>query len=51
LSVAVPASANVVQTFATGLFPREITVGSDDGTLFLTNYESETFQVMPTTVH
>ncbi len=51
LSVAVPASASVVQTFATGLFPREITVGSDDSTLYLTNYESQTFQVISTTVH
>jgi 6-phosphogluconolactonase (cycloisomerase 2 family) len=51
LSVAVPASASVVQTFPTGLFPREITVGSDDRTLYLTNYSSGTFQVMLTTVH
>jgi hypothetical protein len=32
LSIAVPAAANVVQTIPTGLFPREITVGSDDRT-------------------
>lgn len=51
LSVAVPASASVVQTLATGLFPREITAGSDDLTLYLTNYESQTFQVISTTVH
>jgi Tol biopolymer transport system component/tRNA A-37 threonylcarbamoyl transferase component Bud32 len=51
LSVAVPASATVVQTIATGLFPREITVGSDDRTLYLTNYNSGSFQVISTTVH
>ena len=51
LSVGVPASASVVQTLPTGLFPREITVGSDDSTLYLTNYNSQTFQVMSTTVH
>ena len=51
LSVSVPASASVVQTVATGLFPREITVGSDDLTLYLTNYNSQSFQVIPTTVH
>jgi hypothetical protein len=50
LSVAVPASASVVQTIATGLFPREITVGSDDATLYLTNYNSQTFQVIPVKV-
>ena len=50
LSVAVPASASVVQTISTGLFPREITVGSDDKTLYLTNYDSGSFQVMSTAV-
>jgi hypothetical protein len=50
LSVAVPAAASVVQTIPTGLFPREITVGSDDMTLYLTNYDSESFQVISTTV-
>ncbi|HEV2646885.1 MAG TPA: hypothetical protein VGU46_11025 [Acidobacteriaceae bacterium] len=51
LSVAVPASATVVQTIPTGLFPREITVGTDDRTLYLTNYSSASFQVITTTVH
>lgn len=51
LSIAVPSAASVVQTVATGLFPREITVGSDDRTLYLTNYNSGTFQVISTTVH
>ena len=50
LSVAVPAAASVVQTTATGLFPREIWVGSDDATLYLTNYESDTLEVISTTV-
>jgi DNA-binding beta-propeller fold protein YncE len=51
LSVAVPATASVVQTIPTGLFPREITVGGDDRTLYLTNYNSGSFQVISTTVH
>ena len=50
LSVAVPASASVVQTIGTGLFPREITVASDDRTLYLTNYNSGSFQVISTAV-
>ena len=51
LSVATPAAASVVQTIPTGLFPREITVGSDDRTLYLTNYSSGSFQVISTSVH
>ena len=50
LSVAAPAAASVVQTVATGTFPREITVGSDDSTLYLTNYSSQSFQVIATKV-
>ena len=50
LSVAAPASASVVGTVATGTFPREITVGSDDRTLYLTNYNSQSFQVIATKV-
>jgi DNA-binding beta-propeller fold protein YncE len=50
LSVAVPAAASVVHTIPTGLFPREITVGADDRTLYLTNYNSGSFQVISTTV-
>jgi DNA-binding beta-propeller fold protein YncE len=50
LSVATPASASVVQTIATGLFPREVTVGSDGATLYLTNYDSDTLEVISTTV-
>jgi DNA-binding beta-propeller fold protein YncE len=50
LYVANPASASVVQTITTGLFPREVTVGSDDATLYLTNYDSDTLEVISTTV-
>ena len=50
LDVAVPASASVVQTTQTGLFPREIWAGSDDSTLYLTNYESYSLEVITTTV-
>ena len=50
LSVAVPASASVVQTVATGTFPREVTVGSDGLTLYLTNYSSQSLQVISTKV-
>ena len=48
LDVTCPASANIVQTIPTGLFPREINVAPDDATLLLTNYLSETFQVIET---
>jgi hypothetical protein len=51
LSVGVPAAASVVQTIPTGLFSREITVGGDDQTLYLTNYDSGAFQAISTTVH
>jgi hypothetical protein len=51
LFVADPASASLVQTTPTGLFPREIWVGSDDATLYLTNYDSDTLEVISTTVH
>jgi len=51
LFVAVPASASVLQTTQTGLFPREIWVGPDDATLYLTNYDSDTLEVISTTVH
>src|SRR5580704_15461119 len=50
LYVANPATASVVQTIATGLFPREVTVGSDNATLYLTNYSSNTLEVISTTV-
>ena len=51
LYVSSPASASVVQTISTGTFPREIRVGADDATLYLTNYVSDTLQVIATSVH
>ena len=50
LSVAMPASVSVVRTVATGTFPREISVGSDGLTLYLTDYSSQSFQVISTKV-
>lgn len=50
LSVAVPSTASVVQTVSTGVFPREVTLGADDATLYLTNYTSSTLQVVTTAV-
>jgi DNA-binding beta-propeller fold protein YncE len=50
LSIADQASINVVATISTGKFPRELTVGSDDATLYLTNFDSASFQVIHTTV-
>lgn len=50
LYVVNPASAGVIQTVATGLFPREINVGPDDSTLYLTNFSSDTLEVISTTV-
>lgn len=51
LNVVSPASANVVETVTTGSFPREVTVGPDDATLYLTNFDSETLQVIKNTFH
>ncbi|HEV2577643.1 MAG TPA: hypothetical protein VGU25_10570 [Acidobacteriaceae bacterium] len=48
LSVAYPAGAAVVTTVPAGLFPREVNVGSDDATLYLTNYSSHSLQLVPT---
>jgi DNA-binding beta-propeller fold protein YncE len=50
LSVANPAAASVVDLIPTGLFPREVTVGPDDSTIYLTNYDSQTLEVISTTV-
>jgi DNA-binding beta-propeller fold protein YncE len=50
LFAGVPASASLLQTTQTGLFPREIWVGPDDATLYLTNYDSDTLEVISTTV-
>ncbi|HTV82359.1 MAG TPA: hypothetical protein VME18_06895 [Acidobacteriaceae bacterium] len=51
LCVANPSSASVVQTIATGIFPREIRAGADDATLYLTNSDSDSLQVITTTVN
>lgn len=48
--VADPASAGVVQTVSTWSFPREVTVGTDDSTLYLTDFLSDRIQVISTTV-
>lgn len=48
--VTVPASPRLVSTFATGLFPRNVTLAADGTTLFLTNYSSNQVQVIRTTV-
>lgn len=51
LSASSPSSANVVATIATGNFPREITVSPDGTTLYLTNFDSDTLQVIQITFH
>ena len=48
LDVTCPVSAKIAQTIPTGSFPREINLAPDDATLLLTNYLSETFQVIET---
>jgi DNA-binding beta-propeller fold protein YncE len=50
LNVAVPAMASVLQTVPTGLFPREWGIGPDGATLYLTNYDSDTLEVISTNV-
>ena len=50
LYVADPPSASVVQTVGTGLFPRDVTTGPNGTTLYLTNYTSQTLEVISTTV-
>jgi len=50
LSVAAIASDSVVETIPTGLFPREVSIGPDGSTLYLTNYDSDSLQVISTTV-
>jgi DNA-binding beta-propeller fold protein YncE len=51
LDVTDPTKMSVLQTVSTGLFPREITVGSDDATLYLTDFASSFIQVIQTTVN
>jgi hypothetical protein len=50
LYVANPSAASGVQTIGTGLFPRDVTTGPDGTTLYLTNYASQTPEVISTTV-
>ena len=50
LYVANPSSASVVQTIGTGLFPRDVTIGPEGTTLYLTNYTSQTLEVISTSV-
>jgi DNA-binding beta-propeller fold protein YncE len=51
LNVASPSMASVVATIPTGNFPREITVGPDGATLYLTNFDSDTQQVIQIAFH
>lgn len=51
LNVASPTAAGVVGTISTGNFPREITVGPDGTTLYLTNFDSDTLQVIQIAFH
>ncbi len=51
MDVADPTHMSVLQTVTTGQFPREITVGADDATLYLTNYDSSSVQVIQTIVN
>lgn len=51
LTASSPSSANVVATIATGNFPREIRVSPDGMTLYLTNFDSDTLQVIQITFH
>jgi DNA-binding beta-propeller fold protein YncE len=48
LYAAAPPTASVVQTVPTGLFPREVWVGPDDATLYLTNFDSDLLEVIST---
>ena len=51
VNVADRSAPKLESTIATGLFPRQIRVGHDDSTLYLTNYNSLTLQVIATTRH
>lgn len=51
LDVASPSSASVVATISTGNFPREITVGGNGTTLYVTNFDSDTLQVIQIAFH
>jgi DNA-binding beta-propeller fold protein YncE len=51
LNVTNPAGARLLATVAAQLFPREVTVGMDDSTLYVTNFSSNQLQVIATTSH
>jgi DNA-binding beta-propeller fold protein YncE len=51
LNVASPSAAGVVATISTGSFPREITVGPNGTTLYLTNFDSDALQVIQIAFH
>lgn len=44
--LASPGDDSVMHRINTGYFPREITVGADDATLYITNFASNQFQVI-----
>jgi DNA-binding beta-propeller fold protein YncE len=48
LDVSKPAAAIIAWTLKTGDFPREVTAGPDDATVYLTNFASGTLQVIQT---
>lgn len=50
LAVSNPVDMQVLQTISAGLFPREITVGPDGSTLYLTNFSDDTLQVIKTVI-
>jgi DNA-binding beta-propeller fold protein YncE len=50
VSITVPAAAAVVHSLSTGLFPREFTTLHDGQTLLLTDYGSNTLQVITPSV-
>ena len=50
LNVANPAGTRLLTTVDALLFPREVTVGPDDSTLYVTDFNSKRLQVIETTV-
>ena len=50
LNVANPAGTRLLTTVDALLFPREVTVGPDDSTLYVTDFNSKQLQVIETTV-
>ncbi len=50
LDVTEPSAMALIKTLPAGAFAREVSVGADDATLYLTNANSRTFQVVTTVV-